>query len=231
MAYSDLVIKATIEKAADCSQAIIKDDTGFFPASAGGYAEYGEGTAKRPEYIDVHLFFVLRVWYPDGTFNDFYPETQPDKDPYPSTVEWSFLDEFGLPSPDQTYQGFWVVAPADTTFEAALILAETDGVSLVEYAQVNWGVGTFDVSMLCFVNNCKNDAMIRLNKAFKVGECQTSEFELKSAMLQGINSNIVCAQAAPVLSASQAAYYTEAQKEIETLVGVCNDPECKCNIC
>jgi len=229
MPYSDLVIQGTVTTAEDCGSFTVVDNTGFFPESAGGYADFGEGTATRPEYLDIHLFFVLRVWLADGTFEDFYPETQPDPDPYPSTVEWSLLDEFGEPSPDQIYQGFWVVAPADVSFEAALILAENDGVSLVEYALVNWGVGSFPIPILCSVINCTNDALRRLNNAAISGACETEEWETKDAALQGIYSNVALAGGATILSQTQADYYTEAENEVLWLTDICNDETCKCN--
>lgn len=210
----------------DCSQFSVTDATGIYPESPGGYAESGEGTATRPEYLDVHLFLVVRIWNADGTYVDTYPETQPAQFPYPSEVSYPWLDEFGDVAPDQSLQGFWITAPVDVDIDEALALSGPD--LLPEYAQVEWAVGSFDIPILCQLTNCRNDAMYATIDKVVRGGCVSPKFAQLNSMLQGITDNLNAAQGEVLLTQPQFDYYAEAQAEIEEMRTVCTNPGCNC---
>lgn len=227
MAYTDLIPTPIVsETAQDCSFFTVEDNTGEYPASPGGYAPLDEGTPTRPQYLDVHIFWVFRSWAADGTYVDIYPDEQPPFNSYPTPYTFSLLDEFGEPNPDAIYQAFMVVAPADVTYETFLEIPEEERLS---YAVINWALGSCPVPILCEVTNCRNDALRRMDNAAIAGKCVTDEFALKNALLQAIEANEALAGGAEILSNAQAAYYAETQAEIEYLLEICANPDCKCN--
>jgi hypothetical protein len=229
MSYSDLVVIPAYTVANDGTSYLVDDDTGTYPDSAGGYAPAGAGTATRPEESQVQKWYMWQE-SPFDVLTENIPVTQAG---LPVTI--GTVGPTGLALPDNVNQFILMILPIAEVYATVLAAANSSGdpwTYLITYAQTNGAVGQVAAVIATAAANCTYDALRRFNNAqLAGGECDSTEYAIKKALLQGVYSNAAVAQSLVILTPEQATGYADAQTVLDTLITVCNDPSCQCNVC
>jgi hypothetical protein len=231
MAFSEIVLTPAYSVATDGSSITITDNTGTYPESEGGFAESGSGTATRPALDEVYLYLMYR----SSPF-DVLTENIPSVALGPP-ADISLLDQNNEPAPDTVYQVVEIalLRNGDTFDEIwdalyALAIVEDDPWTyIVEYAQANGAVGQVAAVVAVNGTNCWYDSLRRYNNAQIAGDCDSTEYATKNALLQGVYSNAAVAQSLTILTESQADAYAATQDVLDELNAYCLREDCKCN--
>jgi len=230
MAYSDLIVTPEVSVTDVCGGATATDDTGMYPASEGGFAETGEGTATRPDQTQVQVWFIYRRRNSDGTWTTVIPDEQPFtwEDPqFPIPL----LDEEGEPFADAGWQLVEIVAPvADswaTIIEGGLTFDE-----IVELYEADGAVGQTSFFPNCTTSACLNNANTMANNTLLSGGCQCGDYDRKTILMQGSVSNLAIADALSLtqspISDGVTARYQKASVCIADLLRQCALNSCTC---
>jgi hypothetical protein len=221
MPYSQLVVTPAYSVATDGTSYTVTDDT--------VYAESGQGTATFPSEDQTQAWYMWRQ-SPFVVDEENIPSTQ---DGLPVTIGTVGVD--GLALPDNVNQFVLMILPSAAVYATVLAAAYASDDAwtyLVEYAQDNGAVGQVAAVIAVAAANCTYDALRRFNNAqLAGGECDSTEYAVKKALLQGVYSNAAVAQSLTILSESQADGYAAAQTVLDALNTYCNDPSCQCNVC
>jgi len=224
--YSDLtILPEQVALAEDGSQCSFTDNSGTFPATAGGFSSNGSGTATRPSRDQVNVFFIARRALSNRTWDTPYiPTTQEFtwEDP-----QWilPMLDGDGLPIEDADWQIVELVYPLATTW-ASLIELGYDFEELIENA------GAYG-SIVLFSNitstNCRNNDLMDMDDADIAGGCPSELFlrvngwyvsvSKYNELINGLAYNEILGEAAEL-------YYFNAAKIISGILRVCAEPSC-----
>jgi len=217
--YTDLAVTPICTGiAADNTTFTVDDGTGTYPASEGGFAESGSGTATRPSLDQVIICFMYRFLPFSDDELQRYPNPQP-------ALPATFSNLSG--AADRVVQVVELVLP--DSYNWATLLAEDNGwEELITLAQESGAVGQLPVWMDVNESNCVYDALRRLNNTFPAN-CSQEEWKEKNAMFVGTAAelSLLIPSLVPNVPTTEAGY-TEAQAQIDELVALCNNPNCNC---
>ena len=227
MAYTDLLVTPLQTSLSDtCTQAIFTDDTGEFPAVSTGFSANGSGTATRPSYNQVNVFYIARRANADGTWTEYIPDTQGFtwEDP-----QWilPLLDGDGNAYADAPWEIVELVFPVATSW-ASLIELGLDFTELVELADTDGAYGQVGLYVNCTSTACVNDARRRLDNKFPAN-CSQEELQIKQALMQSGVDNITLGQALDAIADDTTTYYVNAAVIIDALLTQCLNEGCLCN--
>jgi hypothetical protein len=227
MAYTDLVVTPAYTVATDGTSYLVEDNTGTYPDAAGGYAPAGTGTATRPEESQVQKWYM---WQP-SPFDILMQNIPSVQNGLPVTI--GTVGPTGVAEPDNVNQFILMIVPIIEDYAVELSNAYNSGDPwsyLINFAQTVGAVGQAAVVVATAGAICTYDALRRFNNAqLAGGECDSTEYAVKKALLQGVYSNAALAQSLVILTPEQETGYADAQTVLDELNAYCLDTNNLCN--